>query len=91
MSTEDFYMIGFNVLDDIENYEESKITAEEGEAIKTVKNMLARLYTSKIMWNIRIPNKEDNSESFCDKVLRRISVYHKIGERGLKEASQPSE
>ena len=88
MSNKDFYMIGFNILYDVENYEGSQITKEEGEAIKTVKNVLARLYASKTMWDIRIPkegNEKEKYDIFCDKVMQRIPVYHKAANKGIQD------
>ena len=83
MNTRDFYMIGFNILSDIENYEGSKLTDEEGDAIKTVKNALARLYTHETMMDIRVPKGGESCELFNEKVMQRIPVFHKADTESL--------
>ena len=77
-------MIAYNILNDLSEMEGSRMTKEEGEAVKTTMNVLARNFTNETMWDIRFCMGEETEKEFFDaEVMSRLLKYHAAAERAL--------
>lgn len=77
-------MIAYNILNDLSGMEGNRMTNEEGEAVKTTMNVLARNFTNETMWDIRFcMGEEKEKEFFVAEVMKRILKYNAAAERAL--------
>ena len=84
MTDKDLYMIAYNILYDLSGMEGSRMTKEEGEAVKTTMNVLARNFTNETMWDIRFCMGEEKEKEFFDaEFMARILKYNTGAEKSL--------
>lgn len=84
MTNKDLYMIAYNILYDLLGMEGSRMTKEEGEAVKTTMDVLARNFTNETMWDIRFCMGEDKEKEFFDaEVMARILKYNAAAEKSI--------
>ena len=84
MTNKDIYMIAYNILNDLSGMEGSRMTKEEGEAVKTTTDVLARNFTNETMWDIRFCMGEENEKEFFDaEVMARILKYNAGAEKSI--------
>ena len=85
MTNKDLYMIAYNILNDLSGMEGSRMTKEEGEAIKTTMDVLARNFTNETMWDILLCMgvKGKEKELFDAEVMERVLKYHAGAEKSL--------
>ena len=84
MTNKDLYMIAYNILYDLSAMEGSRMTKEEGEAVKTTMNVLARKITNETMLDIRFGGGEEKEKEFFDaEVMARILKYNAEAEKSL--------
>ena len=85
MSQKDMYLIAFNILKDISDYEGSSISKsiskEEGEAFEIVMDVIARKYALEVSSDIRFCNGDE--ELFSNDALERIKICHVAAEKSL--------
>lgn len=79
MSDKDIYLIAFNILKDISDYEGSSISKEEGEAFGIVMDVIARKYALEVSNDIRFYYGDE--ELFSSDVLERIKIYNAAAEK----------
>ena len=84
MTNKDLYMIAYNILYDLSEMEDSRMTKEEGEAVKTTMDVLARNFTNETMWDIRFCMGEEKEKVFFDEeVMARVLKYNAEAEKSL--------
>ena len=84
MTSKDLYMIAYNILYDLSAMEGRRMTKEEGEAVKTAMDVLARNFTNETMCDIRFcMGKETEKEFFDAEVMARILKYNAGAEKSL--------
>ena len=85
MTNKDLYMIAYNILNDLLAMEGSSMTKEEGEAVKTIMDVLARKFTNETMWDIRfcMGARENEKVLFDGEVMERILKYNAAAEKSL--------
>ena len=89
MTNKDLYMIAYNILYDLSGMEGSRMTKEEGEAVKTAMNVLARNFTNETMWDIRFcMGKETEKEFFDAEVMVRILKYNAGAEKVFRDSDE---
>lgn len=81
MSDKDIYLIAFNILKDISDYEGSSISKEEGEAFGIVMDVIARKYALEVSDDIRFCNGDE--ELFSSDVLERIKIYNAAAKKSI--------
>ena len=84
MTNKDLYMIAYNILHDLSGMEGSRMTKEEGEAVKTTMGVLARNFTNETMWDIRFGGGEEEDKEFFDgEVMARVLKYNAEAEKSI--------
>lgn len=81
MNDKDIYLIAFNILKDISDYEGSSISKEEGEAFGIVMDVIARKYALEVSNDIRFYYGDE--ELFSSDVLERIKIYNAAAEKSI--------
>ena len=86
MTEKDLYMIAYNILYDLSGMECRRMTKEEGEAVKTTMDVLARNFTNETMWDIRfcMGVKGKEKEFFDEEVMARVLNYNAGAGKSLK-------